>query len=291
VRGERVGHERGRSDRSTDAHRHHRPEPVGDHAPQGEGEHRRQRAEDADDAHVGQGQIEPVDVDEGEQRHGRDHPAAVEALGHRDPPQDDARTEGGDGLAGGEPMLLDAADGPQPEVAGGAGDADRAGDGDGRRATEGVGHDPAGHRGERRGAGPGHADDTEQAPEEPRRIHAAPQAQVERAAHGHAHPVDGGQRDGDDRRGLQDEDDQRRGAEGAQEPELPWRPGSHAAGEGAEQIGDERRGAERRQTDGLEAASAGDRRQQGGDHRHRDTDPDGHEQVQRKVASDSTLLR
>ena len=79
------------------------------------------RARDSDAGHHGPG-------DQGQQR--------IALLPVPPPPQDDALTEGGDGLAGGEPMLLDAADGPQPEVARGAGDAAGTGTRPGRSAAD-----------------------------------------------------------------------------------------------------------------------------------------------------------
>ena len=62
--------------------------------PRRERDRRRDRGQDADDADLRKRQVEPVDVDEGEQRRGRDQAAAVEALGEGDPAEHRAARAG-----------------------------------------------------------------------------------------------------------------------------------------------------------------------------------------------------
>ena len=68
-------------------------------APDQERDGGRGRAEDPDDADVREGQIEPVDVDEREQRAGRDEPAAEESLGQGDALEHWPGAHGADRLA------------------------------------------------------------------------------------------------------------------------------------------------------------------------------------------------
>ena len=60
------------ADQAAEAHRGERARTIGDRAPDEEGHRRRDGGQHADDADIGQRQVEPVDVDQGEQR-----PAAI----------------------------------------------------------------------------------------------------------------------------------------------------------------------------------------------------------------------
>ena len=98
VRGDRDGEQGRETHRSADPHRDHRAEPVGDHAPGQERDRRRGRCQDADDADVGERQVESVDVDQRIERERGDETAAVEALGERDTSEHRALAEGADGV-------------------------------------------------------------------------------------------------------------------------------------------------------------------------------------------------
>ena len=63
-------------------------------APERERDGRRDGGQDPDDADVGQAEVQAVDVDEREERRRGDQPAAVEALGERDPRQERAGRAG-----------------------------------------------------------------------------------------------------------------------------------------------------------------------------------------------------
>jgi len=69
------------------------------------------------------------------------------------------------------------------------------------------------------------------------------------------------------------------------------RPWTEAAGEGPEEVGDERGSGEGRQPEGLEAAAPGDRRQERTDQRHRHAHTDGRDEIEREVAPDRPLGR
>ena len=63
------------------------------------------------------------------------------------------------------------------------------------------------------------------------------------------------------------------------------------AGEGAQEVGDERRRRQRGQAEGLETAAPRDRRQEGGDERHRDADADRRDEVEREIAPERAPAR
>ena len=67
---------------------------------------RRGRGQDADDADVGQRQVQPVDVDERVERERGDEAAAVEALGEGDAAEDRALAQGADRVARREPRRV-----------------------------------------------------------------------------------------------------------------------------------------------------------------------------------------
>ena len=84
--------------------------------------------------------------------------------------------------------------------------------------------------------------------------------------------------------GQDEDDDERRRAEAAQDAQLARGARTEPAGEGPQQVGDERRGAEGGEPERLQAAAAGDGRQQRGHDGQGHADADGHEQVQGEVA-------
>ena len=214
-------------------------------------------------------QVEPVDVDEGEQRRGGDQAAAVEPLGEGDPPEHGPLAQGADGVAGGErrrraPPTASAARRTRP----------RRRDRRSRPGPRPVGPPrrsamrPPANAATAPRRRPTHTQEPDDAAAQPGRIHRPPQAQVERPAERQAEPEH--DRDGDHhrRRSAQmKSDEQRGGAEAAQDRELARRRGPEPAGEHAQQVRDERRRGERGETDRLEPAAAGDRRQEGGDER------------------------
>ena len=70
-----------------------------------------------------------------------------------------------------------------------------------------------------------------------------------------------------------------------------WERGPTRPGERPEQVGHERRGGERGETDRFEAASPGHRRKQGRHERHAHADADGRDEVEREVAPERALMR
>ena len=169
---------------------------------------RRGRRQDADDADVGQRQVEPVDVDQRVERQRGDEAAAVEPLGERDTSEHRALAEGADGVTGGEAR----------QVARGLGakarctrrhtrPRSRPADRDGRGPTDPVGEETASEGGRAPAAArpvPMHPDDPAT---QARRVHRAPQAQMERAAERQADPEDDRGEDHHERRRDDEEGD------------------------------------------------------------------------------------
>ena len=189
VRGEGVADERQDAEDAADAHADEAAVAIGDRPPDREGDRRRQRIEDADDTDHPERQLEPVDVDQGEQRGGRDEAAAVEPLRHGQSAQDRALTQGMDGLAGAEHRRPTRRLGAEQGVPDSAADADDAGQRDDRRAAEPVGQDAAGQCRDRRGRRATHAAEAQDAAADAGRVHHAPQPKVEWPAERQAHPV------------------------------------------------------------------------------------------------------
>ena len=141
-------------------------------------------------------------------------------------------------------------------------------------ATDLVGEDAARERCERGRRGPAGAQEADDPTEDPGRIHRPPQPQVERAAEREAQPEDDRHRD--HHRAPTAKTASRSsdaGPGGPDERELPPRSRTDASGERPEQVRDERRGGEGGQTDRVEAAAAGDGRQERRDQRDRDARP------------------
>ncbi len=129
------------------------PLTVGHRAPGEAGQRRRDGAQDADDADLGHRQRQPVDLDQGVQRTGRDEAGAVERLCGSDPSEGRPATERGPRFAGREARCvrvercLDAARGH------GAQGADGAREGDHDHAPDAVGEDAADQQGHARRGG------------------------------------------------------------------------------------------------------------------------------------------
>ena len=115
--------------------------------------------------------------------------------------------------------------------------------------------------------GPAHAEEPDDAAAQPGRVHGAPQPEVERAAERQAEPeaietatITGGVGQ-----------TKSTSSEAAPSPRMsaswPRRARPEPAGEGAEQVGDERRRGERGEPERLEPAAPGDRREQRVDER------------------------
>ena len=103
-------------------------------------------------------QVEPVDVDEGVQRHGRDQAAAVEPLGQRDPCRAPGARAGRGWSRGRRTRAVARPTGERrPAYASAHATPDDAGHGDRRSATETVRDDAAGERGECPGSRAAHA--------------------------------------------------------------------------------------------------------------------------------------
>ncbi len=123
------------------------------------------------------------------------------------------------------------------------------------------------------------------------RVHGAPHPQLERVAERQADPED--EAGGDhDRRGRQQEQRQQRcGAEDPHERELAGGPRSEATGKSSQQVGHERRRRQRRQTHGVQAATAGDRRQKRHDERQTHAHADGADHVEGEIPPDLAPVR
>ena len=126
--------------------------------------------------------------------------------------------------------------------------------------------------------------------EDPWRVHRPPQAQVVRTAERQAEPEDDRDRDHHRRAREHGEQQERGRAARPDQRQLVARPWPDLAGEGAQQVRDERCGGEGGQPDRLEAAAACDRREQGRDQGGRHPDPDRCDRVEGKVAPDRALL-
>ena len=237
-----------------------------------EGDRGRDRGEDADDTDVGQAQVEPVDVDDGEQRRRRDQAAAVEPLRQGDPPEQRPLTQGADRVSSGEGGRSFHGCRAKPGVPDGAHEPDDARQRDGRWSTDTVRDDPTGKGGDGTGRGSAHAEEPDDTAAQPGRVDGSPQAQVEWPAERDAQPER--DRDGDHHGRCRPEEDRDQGgrADAAQDRELAWRACPEPTGEDAKEVGDERSRRERGEAQRFEAAASRDRRQQRRDERHRDAD-------------------
>ncbi len=114
---------------------------------------------------------------------------------------------------------------------------------------------------------------------------------MERAAERQAEPED--DRDGDQDGSRRDrEQNQERGrADPAGERQLGGVARSESAGEGAQQVGDERRRRQGGEAQRLEAAAPRDGRQDRVDEGHRDAHAHGHDQIEGEIAPDRASRR
>ena len=199
-RRQRVRDQRDQSDGASESQHGHGTAAIGDHAPDREGDGGGQGGQDADHTDVRKLQVQPIDVDEREQRCRRDQPTAVEALGKRDPAKERSLAKGLNGLAGRERHA-------EADIAERTGDPEDAGHRDRSFAADAIGKDPAPERRERtrgRSTHPDHADDPAT---QSGRVHRAPQSEMKRAAEGDAEPERNRHCDHDRRWWQQEEDE------------------------------------------------------------------------------------
>ena len=154
-----------------------------------------------------------------------------------------------------------------------------------------VGEDAPAERGERAGCSAAHADDTHDATAQPSRVHRAPQPKVEGRAERQAQPEDDGDRDHDRRGRHHEEDEQRCRPHPTRHCQLHGAAGADSAGERSEEVRDERRRGQGRQSERLETVAPRDRRKQRTDERHRHAHADRRDEVEGEIPPDSATRR
>ena len=225
-------------------------------------------------------------MDERVQRRGGDEAATEEALRQGHPREDRTLAEGTQRVTCREPRRTFPGLGAQAGQGDRARDTDHAGDRDRARPTEAVGEEATSERGERGSRRTAHPDEAQDTPTQPRGVHRAPQAQMERTTERQADPEHHGDGDHRDRRGQQEQQHERCGAGRTDEGELSRGARPEPASEGAQEVRHERRGGERREAERLQPATASDGGQQRTDERGRHADADRGGQVERQVAPD-----
>ena len=286
MRRQGVGDQRDETHGAAQAHRDEAAAPVGEGAPPEEGDRRRHRGQDPDDADVAQRQVQPVDVDEGVQRRRSDQAASVEPLGERDAAEDRSLAQGAQGITCRERARTLRGLGAQPDIADRAGDADDPGERDGAGSADPISNDPAAERGECARGRPTHAQEADHATAHPGRVDRAPQAQVERPSEREAEPEGDRHEDHDRRAGDDEQHQQRGGSEPPDDRQLERGTWAQPTGEDTQQVGHERCGRQRGETERLDADAPRNGRQQGRDERRGHPDADGREEIEGEVARD-----